>query len=53
MDLNKMVADSLAKMDSSGKFQEIVDKQLESTMESIVRDLFGNRSDFSKELNER
>lgn len=50
MDLNKMVADSLAKMDSSGKFQEIIDTQLEKTMSSIVKDLFGEWSDFSKEL---
>lgn len=50
MDLNKMVADSLKNMESSGKFQEIVDKQLEKTMSSIVKDLFGEWSDFSKEL---
>lgn len=50
MDLNKMVADSLAKMDSSGKFQQIIDMQLEKTMSSIVKDLFGEWSDFSKEL---
>lgn len=50
IDLNKMIADSLAKMESSGKFQEIVDKQLEKTTSSIVKDLFGEWSDFSKEL---
>lgn len=50
IDLNKMIADSLAKMESSGGFQEIVDKQLEKTMSNIVKDLFGEWSDFSKEL---
>lgn len=50
MDLNKMVMNSLAKMESEGKVQEIVDKHVESTVNDIVKDLFGNWSDFSKEL---
>ncbi|WP_232423575.1 MULTISPECIES: hypothetical protein [Bacillus] len=50
MDLNKMVVASLAKMESEGKVQEIVDKHVASTVNDIVKDLFGNWSDFSKEL---
>ncbi len=50
MDLNKMVMDSLAKMESEGKVQQIVEKHVESTVNDVVKDLFGNWSDFSKEL---
>lgn len=50
MDLNKMVVASLAKMESEGKVQEIVEKHLESSIESAVKDLFGSWSDFSKDL---
>ncbi|MGE7915312.1 hypothetical protein [Lysinibacillus xylanilyticus] len=50
MDLNKMVIDSLAKMQSEGKVQEIVDKHVESTVNDVVKDLFGSWSDFSKDL---
>lgn len=50
MDLNKMVVDSLSKMESEGKVQEIVKKHIESTVNEVVKDLFGNWSDFSKEL---
>lgn len=50
MDLNKMVMDSLAKMESEGKVQAIVEKHVESTVNDVVKDLFGNWSDFSKEL---
>lgn len=50
MNLNKMVMDSLSKMESEGKVQEIVDKHVASTVNSVVNDLFGNWSDFSKEL---
>ncbi|MFS0783587.1 hypothetical protein [Bacillus sp. 1P06AnD] len=52
MDLNKMVVASLAKMESEGKVQEIVDKHVASTINDVVKDLFGNWSDFSKELKE-
>lgn len=50
MDLNKMVMDSLAKMQSEGQVQEIVEKHVSSTVESIVKDAFGSWSDFSKNL---
>lgn len=50
MDLNKMAMDSLSKMESEGKVQAIVEKHVESTVNDVVKDLFGNWSDFSKEL---
>jgi hypothetical protein len=50
MDLNKMVMDSLTKMESEGKVQAIVEKHVESTVNDVVKDLFGNWSNFSKEL---
>lgn len=50
MDLNKMVMQSLSKMEAEGKIEEIVDKHVTSTVESIVSDTFGNWSDFSKNL---
>lgn len=50
MDLNKMVMDSLAKMETEGTVQAIVEKHVESTVNDVVKDLFGNWSDFSKEL---
>lgn len=53
MDLNKMVMDGLAKLESEGKVQEIVEKHVSSTVESIVKDAFGNWSDFSKNLKEQ
>lgn len=53
MDLNKMVMDSLVKMDKEGKVQEIVEKHVSSTIESIVKDVFGSWSDFSKGLKEQ
>jgi hypothetical protein len=50
LDLNKMVIESLAKMETEGKVKEIVEKHIESTVNDIVKDLFGNWSDFSKDL---
>lgn len=44
--------DSLLKMDTDGKEQEIVEKHVSSTIESIVKDVFGSWSDFSKGLKE-
>lgn len=52
MDLNKMVMESLEKMHSEGKVQSIVEKHVESTVNDVVKDLFGNWSDFSKSLKE-
>ncbi|MFP3418017.1 hypothetical protein R0K30_02395 [Bacillus sp. SIMBA_154] len=50
MDLNKMVMKSLTKMETEGKVQEIVDNHVAKTIGSIVGDLFGNWSEFSKNL---
>lgn len=50
MDLNKMVVESLAKMEAEGTVAEIVEKQVASTVKSIVEDVFGSWSDFSKNL---
>ncbi len=45
-----MVIESLEKMESEGKVQEIVEKHVESTVNDVAKDLFGNWSDFSKDL---
>ncbi|MGE7880353.1 hypothetical protein [Peribacillus muralis] len=50
MDLNKMVVESLEKMEAEGKVQEIVDKHIQSTVNDVIKDLFGDWSDFSKAL---
>lgn len=50
MDLNKMVIESLAKMESEGKVKEIVEKHIANTINDVVKDLFGSWSDFSKNL---
>ncbi|ENL2461271.1 hypothetical protein AB4W33_003121, partial [Listeria monocytogenes] len=50
MDFNKMVNDSLAKMEKSGEVQKLIDKHVASTVDSVVKDLFGSWSDFSKNL---
>lgn len=52
MDLNQMVMASLKKMESEGKVEAIIDKHIESTINDVVKDLFGSWSDFSKELKE-
>lgn len=50
MDLNKLVNDSLAKIEQEGFVQKVVEKQLKNTVESIVDDLFRSYSDFGKNL---
>ena len=45
-----MVMNSLENMESGGKVQEIVDKHVANTIESIIDDTFGRWSDFSKNL---
>lgn len=50
MDLNKMVMNSLSKMESEGQIQKIVDKYVAKTIESAVNDAFGSWSNFSKNL---
>ncbi|EBH4248348.1 hypothetical protein FKZ78_03600 [Listeria monocytogenes] len=50
MDFNKMVSDSLARMEKDGEVQKLIDKHVASTVDTVVKDLFGTWSDFSKEL---
>jgi hypothetical protein len=50
MDLNKMVMNSMAKMESEGKVQEIVYAKIEATVSNIVDEAFGRWSKFSKNL---
>lgn len=50
MDLNKLVNESLAKIEQEGFVQVTVEKQLKKTIESIVDDLFRSYSDFGKNL---
>jgi DNA-binding transcriptional ArsR family regulator len=50
MDLNKMVNDSLAKIEAEGYVEKVVEKRLKETIASIVDDLFRSYSDFGKEL---
>lgn len=50
MDLNKLVNESLAKIEDEGFVQKVVEKQLKSTIESIVDDLFRSYSVFGKNL---
>ncbi|EAH0739767.1 hypothetical protein D4V90_11560 [Listeria monocytogenes] len=50
MDFNKMVNDSLAKMEKDGEVQKLIDKHVASTVDTVVKDLFGTWSDFSDEL---
>ena len=53
MDLNKMVVASLEKMEAEGQVQKLVDQHVQSTVNSVVKDLFGDWSDFSKELKDK
>lgn len=53
MDFNKMVNDSLARMEKDGEVQKLIDKHVASTVDTVVKDLFGMWSDFSKELRTR
>ncbi|EAE1596998.1 hypothetical protein GPA34_12410 [Listeria monocytogenes] len=50
MDFNKMVNDSLVKMEKEGEVQKLIDKHVASTVDTVVKDLFGMWSDFSDEL---
>jgi len=50
MDLNKLVNESLAKIEQEGFVQVTVEKQLKKTIESIVDDLFRSYSEFGKNL---
>jgi hypothetical protein len=50
MDLNKLVNESLVKIEQEGFVQRVVEKQLKGTIESIVNDLFRSYGDFGKNL---
>ncbi len=50
MDLNKMMNESLIKIESEGKIQEMIDTQIERTIQSAVENFFGSYSTFSKKL---
>jgi hypothetical protein len=50
MDLNKIVNDSLAKLEANGDVENIVTARLKKTIDSIVDDLFSSYSDFGKSL---
>jgi hypothetical protein len=50
MDLNKMVNDSLVKIEAEGYVEKAVEKRLKETITSIVDDLFRSYSDFGKNL---
>jgi hypothetical protein len=52
LDLNVLVNNSLKKISEGGKVQEIIDKRLENTVESIINDLLNDWSDFGKALKE-
>lgn len=52
MDLNKIVNEQFASIVGNGYIEELVKKQLESTVESIVADLLRGYSDFGKEMKE-
>lgn len=50
MDFNKMVNDSLVKMEKDGEVQKLIDKYVVLIVDSVVNDLFGLWSDFLKEF---
>lgn len=50
MDFNKMVMNSMEKMSNDGRIQSIVDKHMENTVESIVKETIGNYSSFREDL---
>jgi hypothetical protein len=50
MDLNKIVNDSLAKLEANGAIENIITDHLKKTIDSIVDDLFSSYSDFGKNL---
>lgn len=50
MDLNKLVTQSIEKMSENGEVQKIIENKVAKTIESIVDDVFGSWSNFSKSL---
>jgi len=52
IDLNKIINDSLAKIEAEGYVQEIVEKRIKETLNGVVRDCLETYSDFGKNLKE-
>jgi len=50
IDLNKAINDSLAKIESENYVQEVVDKKIKKTIESIIDDLLSAYGNFGKNL---
>ncbi|QYY44737.1 hypothetical protein ACKE5C_19360 (plasmid) [Aneurinibacillus thermoaerophilus] len=50
MDLNKLVNDSLGKIQAEGFVEQVVEEQLKKTIKSIVHDVLREYSDFGKNL---
>lgn len=50
MDLNKMINDSLAKIEAEGYVESVTEKRVKETINSIVSDLFSSYGDFGKNL---
>ena len=50
IDLNKLVSDSLTKMQSEGKIEALIEKHLSEALNSVIRGLFEYSSDIRKEL---
>lgn len=50
IDLNKLVSDSLTKMQSEGKIEALIEKHLSEALNSVINGLFSYSSDIRKEL---
>jgi hypothetical protein len=53
VDLNKMVNDSLAKIQAEGFVEQVVEEQLKKTIKSIVNNVLREYGDFGKNLKEQ
>ena len=52
MDLNKMVNDSLSKIETEGYVETVIEEKVKGTIQKIVSDLFSPYGDFGKNLKE-
>jgi lysyl-tRNA synthetase class II len=50
MNINEMIIESVNKIESEGLIQKMLDEQIKQTLSKAVSNLFGNYSDFSKDL---
>ncbi|MED1659524.1 hypothetical protein [Bacillus licheniformis] len=53
MDLNLIINDTLTELKDQGYVEKIVRKQLEETIQDIIKDSFKSWSDFGKELKQQ